>query len=468
MWWRSGITLGHTGFLPWQRFFLGEGERAAHTYIVGTTTKGKSKFMVSCLYQDVLAGRGAGVIDPHGDLADDLLRLLLRRPFWRRFDWTRLVYLDPARRDYAVGLNPLALEPGGDPYEVATAVIEVFRRLWPLTLEEAPVFFDLLLHTLLLLIAGELTLLEAPRLLTDRAYREALLARVGKPALTAFFHDRYERWGRERLLRSESTLNKLSALLASDSLRWLLGQQEGGLNLRAVLDRGLVLVVNLGDCGETTARFFGSLLVARLAQAAASRRDIPERARRTPYYLYVDEFQQFVAGEGGRQTFAELLTGAAKFGLRLVLAHQTQGQLEPRLRSVLGNVGVKVVFGVEREDAEVMARRLFAVDPQAVKQAAAFPGQHPLFAPLAEQWEERVAALQALPARSCYVKTPQQAAQRVRTLTVPEGPELAVALAEVKRASLRRYGRAVAEIEAEIAARLAAGVVRVQRQERVG
>ncbi|MDP2728673.1 MAG: hypothetical protein Q8P59_14185, partial [Dehalococcoidia bacterium] len=290
MWSKGNIVLGSTGHFPWQRFFLSEEERKAHMYVVGTTTKGKSKLMEHCLYQDVLAGRGAGVIDPHGDLADDLLRCLgsledswdVERPSRLKTFLERLVYVDPSRTDYCVGINPLEVDPGADLYEAASDIIEVFRRIWPVSLEEAPVFCDVMLNALITLMENRLTLLEMPRLLTDRACREALLKNVGNPSVREFFRTRYDRWGREQALRIESTLNKVSALITSERLRNILGQQESTVDFRDVLDTGKVLILDLGSCGEATGRFMGSIILTRIQQAAASRRNIALREDRCP------------------------------------------------------------------------------------------------------------------------------------------------------------------------------------------
>jgi hypothetical protein len=200
--------------------------------------------------------------------------------------------------------------------------------------------------------------------------------------------------------------------------------------------------VNLGDCGETTGNFLGSIILARLQQTAASRRDIPGRDNRKPYHLYVDEFHSFVAQEGGSKTFSQMLSTSAKFGLRLVLAHQTQSQLDFKTRGAIGNVGVRVAFGVDREDAEVMARKLFYVDLGAVKSEAHTEVQHPIYSPLPEQWEGRVQELQSLPARYAYIKSHNRPAVRFKTKTVPDGSCPEEELERIKLYSLKRYGLA--------------------------
>lgn len=460
---RKGITLGSSGFWFWQEAFVAQQERRAHMYILGTTTKGKSKLMEHCLYQDIVAGRGAGLIDPHGDLADDLLRYLaskrdffgFSKPFTANpHNLDRLIYIDPARSDYCVGINPLQVEPGADLYEAATDVIEAFRRIWPVSLAEAPVFSDLMLNTLIALMENGLTLLEIPRVLTEREYREELLRGVRNPSVVDFFHSRYDRWGREQALRIESTLNKVSALVTSERLRNILGQRQSTLDFREVLDSGKVLVVNLGDCGAAVAGFLGSIILSRLQQAAVSRRDISKREERRPYYLYIDEFQSFVGHEGGGKTLSQLLSTAAKFGLQLVAAHQSQSQLDHETKGALGNVGVKVVFGVDREDAEAMARRLFSPDLTQIKSEPNYPTQHPLFTPLAEQWEQLVQELQNLPPRCAYARSGTGQAVRLRAALVHDGDCSQGDLERVKLHSLRRYARPRGEVAAEIAKRV--------------
>lgn len=462
MWFKKGITLGSTGFFPWQRFFLPEEERRAHLYIVGTTTKGKSKLMEHCLGQDILAGRGAGVIDPHGDLADDLLRYLASQRNWwglgsrftdREGNLDRIVYIDPARTDYCVGINPLQVAPGTDLYEAATDIIEVFRRIWPISLNEAPVFNDVMLNSLITLMESGLTLLEAPRLLTDRAYQEELLGKVHNPSVVEFFHARYDRWGKEQALRIESTLNKISALVTSERLRHILGQRERTVDFRDILDSGKVLVVNLGDCGEAVAGFLGSIVLTRIQQAAASRRNIPLRADRPSYHLYIDEFHAFVGNEGGVKTLSQMLSSAAKFGLHLALAHQTQSQLDPKTKGAIGNIGVKMAFGVNRDDAEGLARKLFDVDLEEVKSEPHTEAQHPIYYPLLEQWEKHIQELQGLPARYAFVRSQSRPAERIKTFTLKEGNCSEEELERIKLHSLKRYGRAYSEVAKEIEGR---------------
>lgn len=429
------LILGRSG--PWRCFpsvRLRAVQRATHVYVVGTTGQGKSKLLQQLLYQDVMAGRGCGLLDPHSDLATDLLAQLYRAGYFtpsRRRE--RLLYLDPADCQSLIPFNVLA--PSGEPYDTAANVIEAFRRTWPQSLAEAPRFTDILLHALLVLIANRLTLVELQRLLTDKAFREALLANADE-AQREFFHYRLDRYGREQPLIIESVLNKASALTSNPRLRRILGQPSNQLDFRRIMDEGQVLVVNLGHCDGETRRLLGSLIVTGIEQAALARKSEPQRAR-PPFYFYLDEFASFVANEGSSTTFAHMLSEARKFGLSLTLAHQTLGQVwSESVRAALGNVGTKVVFAVEREDAEVLAKKLFQVTGEDVKHEVPDEAQqertHPVFYSLAEAWESSVQAIQNLKPRHCWVKRPGQAVAKLHTLAVREAQ-----LSERERAELK-------------------------------
>ena len=167
--------------------------RTAHMYVIGMSGKGKSKLLEWCLYQDIAAGRGCGLIDPHSLLADDLLRLLITRgvltdPNIRN----QLIYVDPARTDYVIPFNVRATQ-AEHPYDIAAAVLEAFRRTWPECLREAPHFSNVVTAALVVLIENGLTLMHMPRLLTNSEFREQCLERVPNSSVVEFFHDRYDR-----------------------------------------------------------------------------------------------------------------------------------------------------------------------------------------------------------------------------------------------------------------------------------
>jgi len=192
-----GLVLGRSGPLPiFPKVRLPHKLRSGHMYVVGKTGKGKSKFLQSCVSQDIAEGRGCGVIDPQSDLIADLLELLYQRGSLENPElMERIVYVNPADHRHVIAFNVLAAQ--GDPYEIAQNVIEAFRRAYPETLREAPHFANLMLHALLVLIKTGMTLIELPRLLVDQAFRDSLLAQAGDRDLASYFHDRYDRWQRD-------------------------------------------------------------------------------------------------------------------------------------------------------------------------------------------------------------------------------------------------------------------------------
>ena len=163
-----------------------------------------------------------------------------------------------------------------------------------------------------------------------------------------------------------STTNKVSALTDNPSIFYMLGQKENQLHIRQIMDQGKVLLVDLGDCDDETKRLFGTLMVTGFEQAALSRARAPFDTR-TPYYLYIDEFQDFACHPGAAETFSQMLSQVRKFGLHMILANQSIAQLNERLQTALGNAQTIVAFRISRADAEALARVLGEVDTSAVK-----------------------------------------------------------------------------------------------------
>jgi hypothetical protein len=419
--------------------------RAAHMYVVGKTGKGKSRFLQYLLFQDVAAGRGCGVVDPHADLISDLLSLLITRGVLDDLAIReRLMYLDPARKDYVIPFNVLTIP--GEPYEIAQNVIEAFRRTWPESLAEAPNFANNMLHAVLLLIQSQLTLVELPRLLVDREFREMLLTRSGDPDLTSFFHDRYDRWGREAPLKIESLLNKATAITMNPHLKRMLGQRENHLDFRRIMDRGEVLLADLGHCDEESQRLIGNLITTGMEQAAFSRRNIPSDQRR-PFYLYIDEFQDFSANTGSVKTLSKILSGARKFGLHLTIAHQNLSQLSERMKgAVIGNVWTKVIFGISEEDAYEFARfvALGNLDPMAIKREAQTETQHPVYSSLPEQLNEWATTLANQRPRQATVRDYEGKTVPIWTIPVQDSQASGQ---KICQASLTHYGIDITQLE---------------------
>lgn len=441
---RDTLRLGSVGPFGLVPYVIPNTSRTTHMYVIGTTGQGKSKFLENLIVADIRAGRGCGLVDPHSDLVRDVLAHLLSDGYFRDpAALERIFYFDPTRSDYTIPFNVLATP--GTPYGVAQQVIEAFRRTWPKSLEEAPQFANIALAALLVLIATGHTLIDMGRLLTDEDFRNDLLSRVADQSVVAFFHGRFDRWGRDGPRMIESTLNKVSAFSLNPYLRRLLGARENKLDFRKIMDGGQVLLVDLGNCDGETRRLVGSLVVTGMEMAALSRKDT--QAQRRPYNLFLDEFQDFCANDGAAKTLAQILSECRKFGLHLHLAHQTIGQLRDRIASALGNVGTKVVFCVDRDDAEVMARKLFAVNTLEVKREAQTQTQHPVYSSLPEQWERAVAAIQSLTPRHAFVKQRGRPVQLMTTDRVPAYRAMAHDIDEIKLQLAAQHGALYTNIE---------------------
>lgn len=444
---RDNLELGTTGLFGLSRLRVAESDRQTHTYVVGITGKGKSKLLEHILFQDIVGGRGCGVLDPHSDLVEDLLQYLHSHPEKALPHMERIIYVDPSRRDHLVPFNVLASD--NSPYETAQNVVEAFRRTWPQALAEAPRFANIVTACVLTLIPNKLTLIEIPRVLTDTQYRELLLQKVDDPEVLAFWRERYEKWGRETPVIIESVLNKVTAFTFNPQLRLILGADENRLNFRQIMDEGKVLLVDLGRCDAETRRLVGSLIVIGLEQGARSRKDA--RGNRRPFYFCIDEFQDFCANDGAAQTLAQILSECRKFGLHLTLAHQTLAQINERMKGALGNIQLKIVFGVSRQDAEILARHMFQVDGERIKHTVEDNEQqdrsHPVYYSLQEEWENAIQLLQNLASRRAYIKRPRvTSALSLKTVTIKDRHASEATMESIKRRLAARHGLEAAVI----------------------
>lgn len=440
----GGLILGQYGPGWLLRYRLPLDEFDTHMYIVGKTKKGKSKYLEHLTHQLIDAGEGCGLLDPHADLADDLLAALKAQIETGGLG-QRIVYFDPSRKDYLLPFNVLAAP--WEPYTVAQNVLEAFRRTWPESLREAPRFANIVLAATLALIENRLTLVEMPRLLTDAPYRQALLQRVSDPEVVRFFQTRYDRWGREQAVIIESVLNKVGALVINPTLRLILGQRRNALPFRRIMDEGKVLICNLGRTDGESRRLLGSLIVTGLEQAAQSRQDQPP-AMRKRFYLVMDEFQDYVVQEGSAQTLSQILSECRKFGLHLIMAHQNHSQLSDRLQGALENAQIKVIFGVGRQTAQSLVAEVFrpdvgSADGRTVRQGGPT---------LAEQWEQFSQQAQKLGRREILVQLPEREGVRhLRTCTVPATNVSPGALDALKQQLARQAGRSVAAMRKALA-----------------
>jgi type IV secretory pathway VirB4 component len=359
-----------------------QSHRDAHFYIVGATRSGKTKFLESLIEQDIKNGLGFGVIDPHGDLTEDVKGYLwLCSGRSQEFVQEKVVLIDPTDENRTVAFNPLEKTRGESSARVASELTEAFKKIWKDSWGAR--MEHLLKNTLIALVENNLTLAELHPFLTDSLVRRKVLEKVNHAGCREYF----ERFNSLRVNTQdewmESTLNKVDAFLFDDNLRQMLSSPKSSFNLREVMDEGKILLVKL-DKGRLkgNADLLGSLLLAKIQAAAFSRTDLPE-SKRERFYLYIDEFQNFAT-----ESFSTMLAEAGKYKLALILAHQNLAQLPPPLRAtILSNCGLQAYFRISRDDANILAKESLA------SIYATPPG-----------WEEYIKILQELHPRVCFVK----------------------------------------------------------------
>ncbi len=346
------LTLGRVCFRhEQQKFGMDREARRRHCYIVGKTGMGKTTLLQNILTDDILAGRGCAVFDPHGDLATSLLNVV---PKHRTND---VVLFDPADPEFAPAYNPLFVPKGGDSTLVADGVLTAFQKVFGMDESQAPRMLHILRNCLLTLVQmPEASLLSIQQLLINPMFRKTAVARVQNPMVKSFWQDEFERWKpQDRTLYIASLQNKLGAFLTNYKLQRILGQSESRIDLRKIMDEGKILIVNLskGTVGENASDLLGTLLVTSLQLAAMSRANIPESERRD-FSIVIDEFQNYAT-----PSIATFLSEARKYRAHLFLSHQFTAQLPPEiLAAVLGNAGSMMVFQVGADDADLFARQL--------------------------------------------------------------------------------------------------------------
>jgi hypothetical protein len=337
------------GFGEARLFGIGEDDKRQHVYCIGKSGTGKSTLLRNLIVQDIEAGRGVGLIDPHGDLAEEILELVPRR---RTDD---LIYLDAGDLEHPVGINLLEQVADDERHLVVSNVVSTFRHLWAESW--GPRSEYILANAVAALLEfpaekGGATLLGVPRMLVDEHFRARVLSYVTDPRTRAFWELEFEAWP-ERL-RAEAAApleNKAGRLVASPVLRHILGQVRSTIRPAEIMDHGRVLLCNLakGRVGEGEANLLGSLILTGF-QLAAMRRAASEK--RTPFQLYIDEFHNFTT-----ESFASVLSESRKYGLGLTLAGQYLAQVTDEIRAaVLGNVGTLIAFRLGADDAAALAR----------------------------------------------------------------------------------------------------------------
>ncbi len=326
-----------------KRFGLKRLDRRRHLYVVGKTGSGKSRLLQLLLVSDIQNGQGCCLLDPHGDLAQELLKYV---PQNRIKD---VVYVDPSDRDFPIAFNPL--EPVRDSemrQHLATFFIAIFKKQfesnWNSRMEHIIRYI-----TLALLETPDSNVLGIPRILSDTTFRQRVIKQIQDPVVKSFWVNEFSSWN-ERFSNDAviPILNKVGQFVSNPIIRNMVGQSKNVLDFSKFMDQGKIVLLNIskGKLGDENAAFLGSMFITKIQQAALARSKMKEEERRD-FYFYVDEFQNFAT-----DAFSSILSEARKYHLDLTIAHQYIAQLPDDVKATaFGNVGTIISFAIGGDDA---------------------------------------------------------------------------------------------------------------------
>ncbi len=353
---KEGILLGYSDYRGVKTDIrITDKDRRRHMYVVGQTGTGKSVFLQNMAKLDAKEGKGFCIIDPHGDLVEDVLSAIPRE---RADD---VIVFDPSDVGRPIGLNMLEYDVNRPEQKtfVINEMIGIFDQLYDLKSTGGPMFEQYMRNAMLLIMddpSTGSTLMEISKVLADESFRKLKLSKCKNPIVRDFWLKEAEKAGGEAALANmvPYITSKLTTFISNDIMRPIIAQQQSGLNFREIMDEGKILLVNLskGKIGEINARLLGMVIVGKLLMAGLSRVDTPEEDRRD-FYLYLDEFQNVTTN-----SIAQILSEARKYKLDMILAHQFIGQLKDEVsKAVFGNVGSMISFRVGPEDADFLEKQ---------------------------------------------------------------------------------------------------------------
>jgi len=344
--------LAKTNFRAQEQVFgIKRKDRRQHMYVLGKSGSGKSALLGNMIVQNIWNGEGVCVVDPHGELVESNLATI---PAHRVKD---VVYFNPADTDFHIGFNVLQIDDQKYKHLVASGLMGIFTKIWA-NAWSARMEYILNNAILALVDTPGSTLLGIPRLLVDKDYRQVVVNNLKDPVIKSFWIHEYETWRDQ--YRNEAIApiqNKVGQFLSTAMVRNVLGQSKSTIDLFEMMNSGKIFLVNVskGRIGEDNSALLGGMLITKLQLAAMERVRIPEDDRKD-FYLYVDEFQNFVT-----DSFASILSEARKYRLNLTLAHQYIAQLvtkdsEAVRDAVFGNVGTMIIFRVGAADADFLEK----------------------------------------------------------------------------------------------------------------
>jgi len=448
--WLDARTAAAPNNMPTEGLILGENfyrdsrrtvrikalDRNRHMYIIGKSGTGKSYFQINMAIQDIKNGDGVCVLDPHGDLIEDILKHI---PKERMED---VILFDPSDIERPLGINMLEFDTQEQKTFVINEILKIFDKLYDLKSTGGPMFEQYMRNAILLIMEDEesgSTLLEIPRVLADEEFRKYKLSKCKDYLVKDFWEKQAEKAGGEAALANmvPYITSKLTPFISNDIMRPIISQQKSAFNFRKVMDEKKILLINLskGKIGELNSNLIGMVFVGKILMSALSRTDIPQE-QRSNFYLYIDEFQNFIT-----DSIAVILSEARKYKLNLIIAHQYISQLiekgdEKIKDAVFGNVGTFVSFRIGVKDAEIVAKQ---------------------FAPVFSEYD-----LINIPAFNAYIKllidNHNPPAFNMKTLERPEPEQNYVE--EIKKLSRLKYGRDKNVIENEIKERINASSIK--------
>ncbi len=342
-----GITDYRGKHLP---FGIKQEDLNRHMYIIGKSGTGKSTLLKNMIIGEILQGHGIALIDPHGDLAEEVLEYIPERRI------EDVIYFNPADSEFPIGFNPIQVK-GDDKRQrdiIADSIVGVFKKVFT---SWGPRLEYLLYNSIITVLESQgTTLLSIQRILVDKKYRKQVLSHVKDKAIHNFWQTEFAQMEQNKKLITEAISpiqNKIGRFLSPKIIRNILGQVRSKINMRKMMDEQKIFIVNLskGQIGEDNATLLGGLLITRLYSSALERANIPE-AERVPFSLYIDEVQSFTT-----DAFTSIFSEARKYKMSLIMAHQFLDQLEDSITdAIFGNVGTLLAFNIGQEDAFRLSR----------------------------------------------------------------------------------------------------------------
>ncbi len=353
---QSGVSIGESSFRgEGKPIYIGDEDRRRHVYIIGQTGTGKTTLIYNMAVNDIKNGKGVAVLDPNGDLIENLLAAIPKE----RVD--DLILFDPGDLARPLGLNMLEYDPAKPEQKsfIVDELMLIFDRLFDMKTVGGPMFLRYASNALFLLMDDPeegATLVDVPRVFTDSEFRNRLVAKCKNPLVQDFWEKEASKVKGEYSLENTAPYftSKFNSFISNDYVRPIIAQPKSVFHFRKVMDEGKILLVNLskGKIGELSAYLLGMIITGKLQMAAFSRADTTDPNARRDFYMYIDEFQNFTT-----DSISTILSEARKYRLDLTIAHQFVAQLTEKIRdAVFGNVGTAIAFRVGPQDAETLLK----------------------------------------------------------------------------------------------------------------